>query len=517
MRASLRPLLALLVLFAAPAWAVELELGWDARTGWDSNPLRSENDEESDFSFYVGPNLGLSERKGRYDFLVYYRPRYEQYVDLSSVNGFEHFARGHVHYRVSPRTDLTVSHDFSRTRGLGIDFIEPVPGIDPVDAVAELRFRRSPTLKNSSKATLVHRLTPLWSVESNFDAVLYDYEDEFRSPVQSLRGSAQLTRPLTPLLVAGFGSAVTRQNFDESEISVGNGTTIFEAYAVARYQISPTLDLSFAGGPAWSQPDEANDTSKTRPHGLLSLPGGTLLMDPTDCAPGSGPNGTISRSECLRTALQLPIASNTPVDPGRMDFTEVDVLGDIEDPDGSVTFFGRAALNKQWRNFNGALSYERRASTSSGLGSTNLDLALAMLTWLPDRRRWRFDARATWTRQTNATELPLTDELLSPTPITVYVDSRGRVFEQPVPGAIVIPNASRVVGVRNTGFQDSGVETESWRFDLRATCRFDENWLATASAGWIRQESTGDFQEPTTIDNLRFQLGFTWTLDPIEL
>jgi hypothetical protein len=536
MRAPALPLIVLLALLAGSARAARLELGWDARAGWDSNVFGSSDDEDSDFSFYLGPNLGVRERGRAIDYFVDYRLRYEQYLDLQSVNGFEHFASGAVDWRLSPRSSLRVSQDFSRTRGLSLTFIEPVPGIDPVDAVAEARFRRTPRIRSNSTASFSHQLSKLWSFDTSVDASVYDYEDELQSGVLSLRGSGQFSRPLDPRTLVGFGAAVTRQDFDDTERSIGTASTIVEGFALLRYQISPTLVLALSGGPAWTQPDEASDTAMSPREGVGTGRGGVVrLIDPSRCGVlpvgGSVPPGTISQRSCPTRDIDVfppgpspnDIESALITDPdvvvsrSRLRFDEVDVLGDIEDPDGSFTFFGRAALTKRWRNFDGELSYVRRTSASSGLGTTNLDIATATLAWRPDRRRWRFDLRGTWTLQSSATEQPATDLLLAPTPTTVWVDSSGRVFDSFVPGAVQVDDAARVVGVRHEGFIDSGVEIETIRFELRANRRFSENLTALASVGWWRQESRGDFQEPATSDNLRVQVGFTWSLDPIEL
>jgi len=528
MRASLRSILALLLLAAAPAGAAELDLGWDSRMVWDSNPLRSPDDEDPDFSVYVGPNVGIRERGRALDYSLSYRLRYEQYVDLSSVNGFEHFANAQATWRTGPRSQLSFRNSFSRTRGLGIDFLEPVPGVDPVGATGELQFRRAPVVRNLATATYGYQLSKLWSFESTLDGTIYEYEDELRQDVLSLRGSGQFTRPVTQRLLVGLGGAFTRQEFDDTPRSLERGTSIVEGFGIASYQFSPTLALSLAGGPAWTQPDDLGGESMA-PRNLVGRDGGGTgrLVNPAGCIiPLAGvPAGTISSQSCVvpGSGVFLPgaLIPTAAVDPTRIRFDAVDILGDSEDPDPSLTFFGRAALIKTWRTVQGELSYRRSASTSSGIGSTNLDVASVVLSWKPDRQRWRFDARATWTLQTSASDFPGTDILLSPTGTPVWV-LNGRVFESdPGGGATFVPNAARVVGVRTLGSSRSDFEVETLLFDLRAHRRVSENLVLTAQTGWWRQESrsgaaSGGSSDPRTIDNLRFQVGFTWDLDPIE-
>lgn len=535
MSARLLSLLLLVVSLApAAARAVEVELGWASQVTWDSNPLRLDEDEESDFSLYGGPNLRVRERGRTLDLLAAYNLRYEQFIDLSSVNGFEHFANGLVTWRPSPRSELRAKHAFSRTRGLGATFLSPVAGIDPIDEVTELQIDRSPRIRNISSLSSTHRLSPRWSIENTLDADLFDPEDELRADSMSIRGGTQLLNALTPRLVAGAGVALTRNDFEDTERSIGTGTTIGEAFGVARFQISPTLNLFFSGGPAWSLPDDTPDSTFAPRNGVRQDPAEVArLVDPTRCvvpAPGVVPAGTVSLTSCpQRDVFFVPpggglqfapsaLIDTVAIDPRAFVLDKVDVLGEIEDPGGSLTFFGRIGIDKQWRTVSASAFYKRRTSTSSGINSsTNLDLATASVRWTPDRQRWSFDFRGTWTLQTAASEQAFSDILLDPNPVTVYVTPSGQIFDTPVTGATAIPNAARVVGARSFGLVDTGLETETVRFDLQASRHFTRNFVVNATAGWWRQESQDNFDdEARVVENLRFVLGFTWSLAPIE-
>lgn len=218
-----RSILALLLLAVAPAaGAAQLELGWDSRMTWDSNPLNSSNDEDPDFSAYVGPDIAIRERSQVFDYWLSYRLRYEQYVEESSVNGFEHFADARGTWRIGSRSELSFGNSFSRTRGFAVDFLEPVPGIDPAGTTGELHFQRDPILRNFTTASYSYQLSKLWSFESTLDGSLYDYEDEFRQDVL-LRGSGQFVRALSERLRVGFGGAFTRQEFDDTPLQHGAG------------------------------------------------------------------------------------------------------------------------------------------------------------------------------------------------------------------------------------------------------------------------------------------------------
>lgn len=531
-------LLAFLLLAAAlapSARAVDLELGWTSEVAWDSNPLGQQEDEEPDFSLYGGPNLRLLERSRSLDLIVGYNLRYEQFIDFRSVNGFEHFGHGSVAWRPSLRTELTVRNDFSRTRGLNALFLTPVPGIDPIDEGTEFRIDRSLRTRNVSSLAATHRLSPRWSLESTLDGDLYDSDAQGQAASLAIRGAAQLVRALTPRLVAGAGLALTRNSFDDTEWTVGSGSTIGEAFGLARYDFSPTLSLSVAGGPAWSFPDDAPDTAFVPVNGVRQDSGGvTRLVDPGRCVLPTAeapPAGTVSLASCPRAdsffiapdgSLQFApsaLIGSAAIDPRTFHANEVDVLGEIQDPDDSMTFFGRVAIEKRWRTVTASAFYQRRSSTSSGLNATtDLDLATAFVTWRPDRQRWRFDVRGTWARQTAANEQSFSDVLLDPNPVTVYVTPSGRISSVPVPGATMITNAARVIGVRRLGSLDTDYESKSYRIDLSASRRFTENLIVRATAGWWRQETQDSFRdEPSEVDNLRFVLGFTWSLEPIEL
>jgi hypothetical protein len=520
------PLLAALLLTAAPAAAREIALGWETNLNWDSNPQRLVRDEEADVSLYGGPDLTLRERGRRVDYSLRYRPQYEQFLRETSINGFEHFGRAAVRWNVSPRTQLHFDQDLSRTRSFNSTFLDPVPGIDPVGSAAELQIRRRAVLRSTSQLRASRVLSPRWSLEGTLDGQVFEFEDERRASAFSARGSAQALRVLTPRTVVGLGAGVTRQDFDDTDRSVGQGTTFFEGFGVFRYQLSPVFSLSFSGGPAWSRPDDIEDEQFAPRQGVgQDLSGVTRLVDPTRCLaafqPQGLPAGTFSRSACvsqqgLSPALS-PLIPGVVIDPRLVRFSAVDLYNDQGEPDGSLSFFGRAAIERRWQQWFTSLSYQRRANASSGLdASTNLDLVTAQLAWVPDRRRWRVDLRGIWTRQEAASEQAQYDFLLADVPTTVYVDSAGRIFEQPVAGATAVPNASRVVGVRTIGFVDSGVEITSYLLDLRVTRRMSENLVLLASAGWWQQEVTGDFREAREVESLRFQVGATWSFDPIE-
>ncbi|MEB2345971.1 MAG: hypothetical protein OZ948_14675 [Deltaproteobacteria bacterium] len=535
MRALARALLLLSVSFAASAaGGAELKLGWNTQVIGDSNPLRSADDEEPDASIYGGPNLSFLHRGPSLDARIDYQLRYEQYIEHSSANGFEHFANGFTRWQITPRTTLEVRNTFSRTRGLSGEFLQPIPGIDPIGVAGDLRLERSAVTYVVPTARLTHQLSELWSFEGSLDGALYDSEGERNAPSQSLRGAGQFIRILSPRMLAGGGAAVSRQQFDDTERTVGSGATFLEAFGVFRYQFSPTFSISFSGGPAWNEPDSPEDYSRnprvgTRPDASEV----TRLIDPTRCVlPVSGevPAGTVSISACPRrnTVFFPPgggfpvfapsaLISTVAVDPRALSFHRVDRLGDVEDIPGSVTFFGQASLEKQWNHFRSSLFYQRRASTSSGLNSsTNVDVASALLNWTPDRW-WSVDLRGTWILQAQNSEQTFSDALLDPNPVTVYVDSSGRVFDAPQPGATAVPNAARIVGVRDAGLIDLGIEIETIRLDLRARRRFGEHLLVSAMTGWWRQTTSGDFREEVTLDNFRVELGLTWTFDPIEL
>lgn len=535
MRAQGRTLLLLFVTFApSAAGGAELTLGWNTQVIGDSNPLRSADDEDPDASVYGGPNLTFRHRGPTLDTQLDYRLRYEQYIDHSSANGFEHFANGFARWKATPETTLEVTNAFSRTRGLSAEFLAPIPGIDPIGVAGDLKLERSAVTYAVPTARLTHKISELWSFESSLEGTVYDSEDERQAPSQSLRGSGEFVRILSPRMMAGAGAAVTRQQFGGTDWTVGSGASFFEGFGIFRYQISPTLSLSFAGGPAWNEPDSPADYARTPRVGARPDAGEvTRLIDPTRCVlPVSGqvPAGTVSISACPQQDVRfLPPGSNVPVfapssliptvaiDPRALRFHRADRLGEVDDIPGSVTFFGRASLDKQWRHFTGSLFYQRRASTSSGLNtSTDVDLASALLRWTPDRW-WSVDLRGTWILQTQSSEQAFSDALLDPNPVTVYVDSGGRVFDTPQPGATVVPNAARIVGVRDAGLIDLGLEIETVRLDLRAERRFGEHMVVSAATGWWHQTTSGDFQEERTLDNFRIEVGFTWSLSPIEL
>ncbi len=93
-------------------------------------------------------------------------------------------------------------------------------------------------------------------------------------------------------------------------------------------------------------------------------------------------------------------------------------VGGTRGSESRLTYFGNASLSKSWETLDGALSYNRTESTSSGVsGGSVLDSVTGSLSWAPSHR-WTYTLIGSWARRTAATE-QLGIFFTSPTEITL--------------------------------------------------------------------------------------------------
>lgn len=333
-------MIAVLVAAPLPARAVDLLLGWDARGVWTSNVFRTERDEESDFSIYTGPNLGLRVDQGDLRFDVEYRPRYEAFAEFTDVSGFEHFADVEASWSITRRTDVNFINRFARTSSLreivegGLVVDDPTSG----DVFAD----RESILRNFATASVNHVFSPRLYLSTSFDQQLYRYDDAARADSTSYRVGSTLRRQLTRRQTAGLGFGVTQQRFDLEPEQVNH---IVEAFGLYEFVVDPAWRVSLSGGPAWVLPDEGQEVLVVDDGGIETRGGGD---------------------------------------------------------DVNLTFYGNGLIRYARPTHSVELSYTRRASVASGTGAaTNLDIVALVGTWIPDRR-WRFTLRTSWDRQTSA-------------------------------------------------------------------------------------------------------------------
>lgn len=496
------------LLLAAPptAGAVELLLGWDARTVWDSNVLRDESDKESDFSILTGPNLRARERRGDLRWDVSYRPRYQVYLDLEDADTFEHYADFSSDWSISRRTELRLDNRFARTRTLN-DVLE-----DPIDASGEVVIDRTAVLRNSTSATLLHRLSPRSELEFNLGQQFYEFQDDRRSDSRAFRGAATLRRALDTRQTVGFGFAGSRQDFQETTNRPENGTTIVEGFAYYRVLLSRNLTLSLTGGPRWSFPDELDDEQEFSQY--VTTGDGFLFR--ASCVPAPGCAAPVARAPFFD--LQN---NNVPVAPIRVaSMPRVDlpfVGGEAPEQEDSFNYSAAVSL-AYWRKRYGAeLGYTRGESPNSGLGvSTNLDVVSLRGSWEP-ANRWRLSFVSSWEKQTSENRFTRQIGVVSGVPAQVLLDAQGRVVSDLADARYLALDVAEFAALSSGDDASADFEIEAYRFQFRVEHDLTRRLQLRGAATWWEQTSQQTGRSDRTVDNLRFELGLTWSFAPIIL
>lgn len=505
MRALLAVAAVLLALAPRDARAVELEPGWSVRTAWDSNVFRTSEDEESDFSVLTGPELRLRERTRAFDLDLGYRLLYEEFIELDGIGSFQHFQDARVAWRPTPVDTLRFDQGFSQSENL-LQILEVgAPGLLAGELVAE----REKVSRNYAGLEYRRRLGPLWEMAVSANNTAYWFESDLRSDSLSTTGAVDFIRTLSLRQSVGVGVALTHQDFDDTEFSNGSATSFAQIYGIWNYRFSKTINLGVSAGPRLAVPDDLEDTGNARVTPLLNTSSGALVVSPVGC-PAFAPGVVRFTNECV-------LASTRRVDPNSVDVRQFDFLEEREEPDSSLSYFGRIALSKEWETVTSTLSFERSAGSASGLStSTDLNSFSFRTDWRP-RRAWRFVGIATYEQQSSTSDIPLNELLLSTTPVTLLVDAQGRIVTNPADAVATIPGAGQVVGLRTAELVDNAIDFDTTRLELRVHHDITPRITVSGLATWYRQDSAGEFQSDETIDTARVELVLTWRLAPIDL
>lgn len=521
-----RVVAALVALFAAAplARAAEFVPGWVVETTWDSNVLRADTDQpqDADYSLRTGPDVRFREKQGDLQYDIAYRPRYEAFLETSGVNEFDQFLDAQGKWQIDRESELQMFNSFAYTSSLSA-ISETVPsGPSTVAVVSPTRQRIT---INTGNLAYTRRLGPLWEVSARFFSQLYEYQERFEPDSLANSGSIQFTRGITPRLITGFGGQIQRQDFDAViDGGQGSGTTFYQGFGVLSYDFSPTWRVTANAGPAWSVPDDPDSQIQALSYQVAQFNGVPAAVNPNTCArradgvPIFNPtvrNGGGCGPAVYRLAGQ-PFAFIQPGQAQAPRVSLIDVPFQGEFSSGSLSFFGRLSLFKDWRLWKASLSLERNASTSSGVGGSTVLTSLdGNLRWTPTRV-WTIDFNGVVTQQTAAND---TREqfvaLLSDS--TIVPDLTGVVL----PGGGTVDLIADPVGVpfevTSGGKIDNAIDILTYRVELLAERRIGRNLRLNGRVSYWHQESKGDLRADRQQEIIRVIFGVNWAFDPIPL
>lgn len=499
------------LLLAADARAADVRAGWEAGTRWDSNVLNSARNEQRDVSLRTGPFLEFEQRQGEVTGLVRGRGYWEGFLDTEGANNFEYFLDARGAWSINPRNQLRFSNNLSRTDSLTAELA--VVDDEPTTTGQDVEAGRSSTLRNNANLTFAHQWSRRVAFEASVTNSLFDFERDTRSDSLSTRGSMQATRTLTERMTVGIGAAFTRQDFDETTTSPESGADIVELFGIWNYTVTPTLVISATLGPALNRPDEFENSLPVT--GVPTISG--FIVDAGTCPLRSDGNRVFGAGcqPAVGQILGTPNATFVPLAAGSAPIVTASFLDGGTEADDSLTLFGSLAIIKYWEHSSARFFFQRRTSAASGNGaSTNLTSASLSYAWEP-ARKWRLSAVAAWTLQTSASDFPIVG--LAVGPQTLFVDASFNLVDDPAQAAFQVDGAAVSTGVLEIGSTDSAYETTSYQLQFLASRQITRRLTARGRVALFRSERSGDLQDDSTTDALRFEIGLRWEFASFRL
>ena len=485
--------------------AAEFLSSFDAEGVWSSNVFNSADDEQSDVSFRGTPKLRVREAQGDLTYDAYYQFSYEAYADIEGLNDIEdadQFFNGNASWRATPTTTIKASDYFAYTTSFSSAF-----DINTA-LVSTVQFGRERVTTNNFEASVIKDLGPRWQLTGTAMNRLYNYQDRNQSDTNATIGTLQLTRALTRRLLVGGGGQFQRLEFSEVDDVPERGTTVYQAFGVVNYSISPTLRLSARAGPAFVQPDDLAQVDELPVREFYAV-------DPATCPKRADGTPVIlqfpqsSADQCSPAVYQrggVPVLVNgREVAVGGTNATfNVPFVGD-QSSESSLNYFGTISISKDWRQWNATLEYSRSASNSSGLsGSTILDQFTGTVVWTPSRL-WRIGFDAIYSTQSALNATRQREIALNPEDVLAVVGGQLAFSTVGVPFEVATGDSiTNEVDLTTIYFMLSASRRISRRLSLIGTATY-----------W--QQQTGGLLEDERVREIQFSLGFTWNFEPIPL
>ena len=491
-----------LLAVAAGAGPPTLELGAEAAVGWDSNVASSSRNEQDDVIFRIGPRLTLEDRDGRVEWSLEYAPDYNDYLDFSQLDAWDHDVRAEVDWQVDPRTNLVVRDryldfsTFARFNEQGGD-VDAALGLD---------------LQGIERNVLDVELTRQFSRGRFFgfylNATTNDFEEDARVDNRSASARLAYSQAVTPTDTLGGFVRYLRQRF-ERPVGDDSRTDFVNFSLTWVHRFSPTLQLTVAGGPTWVMPESQSfeaEVDDARFYPIIRSTDGSAGPVMASTCPRLDDGTAFITAECevfdqreFVTALQLGDLVNGTND--LETFNETGTLSTIGPDSGgaddSLTYFAQISLVKTWRSGRLSLNYLRDEANSSGIGTSTLrDTVYLQGEWNPSPR-WRFSATLRYERRETATDAATLVRAVTPTTLGVFDD------------------VGQAVGFRTTTVEND-LQANYYTLTTVVTYR----WTERVSFFWRVFASRQDLDRTINsreVDRLRTFVGVTAHLDPIPL
>jgi hypothetical protein len=382
---------------SATANAAELQLGAMAQYVYNSNFFSNGGNTDSANSFEVGPNVGIVDQDGRFQYNLTYVGGYQAFVDQSGVNAWESRLLGRATFDIDRRTSIIVRErfrDISNLRFTREDIALADNALDP---------RQNRYFRNDLEVELVRDLSRRLSLSGRVGHHWIDFDENIdRSDSTAYDVGSELTYQLASQHVVGVGATYTHQKFERALSRLGSNADYLNGYLLWNWQIADRIQFSMSGGPAWVRSEESDTNTVSQSQFVGGKVNGDVFR--ADIASCQGAGGSLA-SNCDFASFPPIPASNLG---GTQNFSLT--TGERVGDESTMTFFGSAALEASFAEWNVVTSYSRTQNTTSGsaLAST-LDIAVLSLEYAAPKNRWSAFVAGSWDRRETLTDATLVD------------------------------------------------------------------------------------------------------------
>ena len=235
--------LALAWMIPGGAWGADLYLSASTALQYDSNVLRTENDQKDDIVFRGTPRLELREADGTFTYSLSYEVPYERGFTENRIDNFSHFFLTQAGYAWGGRNDLRLRNNLRYWDRINNH------GVEDDDEVLRVNDEDISILTNDLTLSYNRHLTPRLAANLTLVNRIFETDQESRADNQTygMRGSLIYALTSKHRLGGGFGGVL--QNFEEAQGLPSSEATFFNVFGLWFWQIDPTTLFEIRGGP----------------------------------------------------------------------------------------------------------------------------------------------------------------------------------------------------------------------------------------------------------------------------
>lgn len=511
--------LALLVLLCLPcraARAVEVVLGVDGRTGYNSNVFYQTTDATGDGSVRLGPTVQLRDRTGQLTWDLRYRPSYEVFYTTRGIDSVYQLANGEIVWRPSAATELYANDTFGLVPIRSSTSETDQPGLL---AQPSAIFTNSLVLQNTANAGVRHAFTPRWIGEASLSSSIADYQSSRYSDSAATSGQAYATYALFPTDSIGTGLGATRQTITQPS-GDSSGSTYYQLFGIWNHEFSPTWSMRLNAGPTLVQPDSVDfqTTSQNVPlyaRNVLTRDEGTVLspFNGSSCSPFEG---VLVAERCSTVSTSAgPVNANrvTAVDANgqSVNLAQTGTLTQIgtapESAGSSLTYFANLAITKRWRWFEMTGTYVRNATNTSGFSQSLVTDTLTLTNIWEPSPVWRLNVTGLFSRRASSSKQLFQLTTVNRTSLLNVTD--------PDLGALSF------TGAQAQGFQifssKTGLVVTNYALSAQLNRRITRSAYVYGRASYQKQVTSRTGLASSDVDRYQLVVGFRYEFDPIHI